>query len=197
MRTLLLLLIAGLLASCATEYAPEESMNDPAYAMGSVAVAAQPDTLPLPDAGYNDSIFTSGSTGSAPTPYGLTIQQGEAYTGSKGATSPGASTSPASAPQRLLTGRWVNADDPEEMVALTPTHYVTYYGGEELVEEDMTFYNVCPSACSGGTSTGKPCFTISGPAQTDCYGIVDLSDDILELQLLGVSNETIVYRRAD
>jgi hypothetical protein len=60
----------------------------------------------------------------------------------------------------------------------------------------MSFHARCPGACSGGIPTNEPCFTITGPAQTDCYGIVTLTEDQLELQLLGISNETVVYRRA-
>jgi hypothetical protein len=114
----------------------------------------------------------------------------------RGVSSPDDSA-PALAAQRWLTGRWINTEEPQEQVAFTPTHYQTYFDGELLVEEDMQFYPTCPDACSGGTSTGAPCFTISGPAQTDCYHIVRLSPDVLELQLLGVSTETIVYRKAD
>ncbi|WP_420460254.1 hypothetical protein [Neolewinella sp.] len=201
MRFLSLLFVVYLFTACASEYASDDALIDSTYAIAgqpqavSQALMAEPDTVPLPDAGYNDTVAGSGEN--APTPYGLKIDEdGANYAESKGAT---ASTdrAPAAAAQQLLSGRWVNTDDGQEQVELTPTHYKTYYEGELLVEENLEFHGVCPDACSGGVSTGKPCFTISGPAQTDCYGIVRLDEDLLELQLLGVSNETIVYRRAD
>ena len=142
----------------------------------------------------SDSIARADAPEAAPTPYGMTIAPD---TEGADGEDPTNETPAARITQRMLTGRWVNASDGEEMVEFTPTHYKTYYQGELLVEEDMTFHGACPGACSGGTSTGEPCFTISGPAQTDCYGIVALTDDRLELQLLGISAETVVYRRAD
>ena len=201
MRLVSLLFVAYVFTACASEYATDDALMDSPYAVAgqpetvSQALIAAPDTVPLPDAGYNDTVAGSGEN--APTPYGLTIEEdADNYAESKGAPTT-TNTAPAAAAQRLLRGRWVNADDAQEQVELTPTHYKTYYEGELLVEENMEFHGLCPDACSGGVSTGKPCFTISGPAQTDCYGIVRLDENLLELQLLGVSNETIVYRRAD
>ena len=201
MRFLILLLTALLITACASEYATDDALVDSTYAVAgqpaptSQAFLGQPDTVPLPDAAYNDTVAGSGEN--APTPYGLTIdEEDENYAESKGAAT-ATRSAPAASAQRLLTGRWINTDDPQEQVELTPTHYKTYYEGDMLVEENMEFHGLCPDACSGGVSTGNPCFTISGPAQTDCYGIVRLTDDLLELRLLGVSNETIVYRRAD
>ncbi len=201
MRYLLLLCTAFALTHCAPEMTAEELSADSSYAFpGRVAESeafpiAQPDTNELPHAGDNDEVTVPPGT-PAPTPYGMVIQDGTAYDGTKG-VDPSNNTAPALAAQRMLTGRWENADDSQEVVAFTPTHYATYYDGEMLVEENMSFHGVCPDACSGGTSTGQPCFTISGPAQTDCYGIVQLTEDVLQLRLLGVSTETVIYRRAD
>ena len=199
-------LIACLFVACASEIAPEDLDQEGVYSFGGDAGAlpsgkaetAPADTFPLPDAARNDGVTTPAGT-PAPTPYGLTIEEDEAGNSltTKGALSSTAASAPALAAQRLLSGQWINTEDAREHVEFTPTHYKTFYEGELLVEEDMTFHGQCPGACSGGTPTGEPCFTISGPAQTDCYGIVSLTDDRLELQLLGVSNETVVYRRAD
>ena len=201
MRFFCLLFTAFLMTACASEYAADEALVDSSYAVagqpGTVgqSFVTEPDTVPLPDAAFNDTVAGSGEN--APTPYGLTIDEEDGnYAESKGVAS-ATGSAPAAAAQRLLTGRWINTDDPQEQVELTPTHYKTYYEGDMLVEENMEFHGICPDACSGGVSTAKPCFTISGPAQTDCYGVVRLDDELLELQLLGVSNETIVYRRAD
>jgi hypothetical protein len=189
LRSALFIFLLATLSSCASDLAVEEAgtASYPAVTGQGAKTEAFPirpevDTTPPPP----------GSP--APTPYGMTIREPAPDLQAKGATEDSA---PALAAQRLLTGRWINTEEPLEQVAFTPTHYQTYFDGEMLVEEDMQFYGTCPDACSGGTSTGAPCFTISGPAQTDCYHIVRLSPDVLELQLLGVSSETIVYRKAD
>ena len=95
----------------------------------------------------------------------------------------------------FLAGNWANSADPRETVQFTPTHYYTYYDGQLLVEEDMTFHPQCPGECSGGGPAEFACFSISGPAGTDCYGIIRLTPQVLELSMLGVSTETIVYNK--
>ena len=182
MRYLILICFAFLLVACASDVALEDEPLTDVYPITGAATAVDTTASAAPEA--------------APTPYGMVIDGDEPDLQAKGTTG-SQSAAPALAAQKLLTGRWVNTTDSEEVVAFTPTHYQTYYEGELLVEEDMTFHGRCPAACSGGTSTEAPCFTISGPAQTDCYGIVQLTDDVLELQVLGVSTETVVYRRAD
>ena len=197
MRYCLIFALLYLLTSCASELSPEELDAESTYAYALPTAApdtAQPDSLVIPEAAANDKVTTPAGA-PPPTPYGMTIDEQEGMT-PKGAAST-SSAAPATAAKRLLTGNWINTEDDREQVAFTPTHYRTYYDGELLVEEDMVFHAECPGACSGGTPVGEPCFTISGPAQTDCYGIVNLTADKLELQVLGVSNETVVYRRAD
>ena len=183
MRYLLVFLCALWLTSCASDMPLDEELPTNVYSTPEER-APRPDTTAVnaPEA--------------APTPYGMVIEPETGTAAAKG-IDPSNNSAPALAAQKLLTGRWVNTDDGEEVVEFTPTHYKTYYQGELLVEEDMTFHGECPPACSGGTATGAACFTISGPAQTDCYGIVRLTNDLLELQLLGISTETVVYRRAD
>ena len=182
MRYLALLCCSFFFVACLSDVALEdEPLNDP-YPITPPAATRDTAAAVTPEA--------------APTPYGMVIDQDQPDRQAKGSADT-ESAAPALAARKLLTGRWVNTTDGEEVVAFTPTHYQTYYEGELLVEEDMTFHGQCPAACSGGSSTEAPCFTISGPAQTDCYGIVRLTDDLLELQVLGVSTETVVYRRAD
>ena len=94
-----------------------------------------------------------------------------------------------------LTGLWRNAEDPDETVEFTTDHYSTFYEGQKLFEEPMVVHRRCPGPCGGDASTLKGCFTIAGPAGIDCFGIVRLSTTELELKLLGVSSETIVYRK--
>jgi hypothetical protein len=90
---------------------------------------------------------------------------------------------------------WVNSADNKEIVEFTPDHYTTYYNGELLFQEAMTYHANCPGACNEGIEMEIACFTISGPGGTDCYGIIRLTPDVLEMSMLGVSTETILYTK--
>jgi hypothetical protein len=94
-----------------------------------------------------------------------------------------------------LAGLWVNTTDDREEVEFALDHYTTFYEGEQLIREPMTFHLQCPGECNGGVPAEFSCFTVSGPAGQDCYGIIRLTDEILELSMLGVSTETVVYRK--
>jgi len=94
-----------------------------------------------------------------------------------------------------LSGLWVNAADEKEVVEFTPDHYTTFYDGEMLFQEPMTYHPNCPGDCNNGVAMEIACFTISGPAGTDCFGIIRLTPDVLEMSVLGVSTETIIYRK--
>jgi hypothetical protein len=95
----------------------------------------------------------------------------------------------------VLTGMWVNSVDDQEIVEFTPDHYTTYYNGELLFQEAMTYHANCPGTCNEGIEMEIACFTISGPGGTDCYGIIRLTSDVFEMSLLGVSTETILYTK--
>lgn len=62
-----------------------------------------------------------------------------------------------------------------------------------LFQEPMTYYAACPGDCNDGVPMEISCFTISGPAGTDCYGIVRMTSTVLELSMLGISTETVTY----
>lgn len=94
-----------------------------------------------------------------------------------------------------IVGSWVNASDPDEMVIFTDHSYASYYEGQPVVQEEMTYHVLCPGDCSGGVSAGVPCFTITSPYGTDCFGIIRVTENELELSLLGVSTETVTYSR--
>lgn len=131
----------------------------------------------------------------APAPNAQNENAPQAY-GSTSAPSTYAAPAPNTAEAALaqvLNGAWVNSADPNEIVAFTPDHYQTYYKGELLVEEDMTYHAACPGDCNGGEQMEIACFTISGPGGTDCYGIIRLTPEVMELSILGVSTEPIVY----
>jgi len=180
------------------------------------ATTQQPAAYGTPPSANTDSLPpTYGSTPTDPYAYPSAGNQGGAPAtyGSAPAADPMASKGEVAAPRVYsngvasfptgeaavlaanLTGLWVNATDNLEVVEFTPDHYSTFYDGKLLLQEAMRYHVDCPGDCSGGTPLGISCFTISGPAGTDCYGIVRLTPNVLELSMLGVSTETIIYQK--
>ena len=94
-----------------------------------------------------------------------------------------------------LTGLWTNVDDPDEIVEFTPTHYTTFYQDSRIIQEAMTVHPRCPGDCTEGVPTDQACLTVTGPAGIDCFAILRLSATEMELRLLGISEETVTYRR--
>lgn len=179
--TLLFLLFALSFASCAPKPAIESQTAT--YDANSPAVSSSPtpttsSTLP-PTPGSMNAPQTYGSPGmtprsveAAPTTYG--------------------SVAAVAAP---VIGSWVNTTDPDETVVFTDHSYLTYYNSELIVEEEMTYHIQCPTDCSGGVASGIPCFTIASQYEKDCFGIVRVTENELELIMLGMSTETVKYVR--
>ena len=206
MRPFLLLLFWACLTSCDTwnSLTNKDRTDEPAVVTttpdleappydpsDSPAVMTADDPLPVPERDRypeEEVVAYSSAAPATPQPYGRDVQ-------ARGAEATALSPAAAEAAP-LLTGDWVNNSDEREIVRFSPTHYYTFYDGELLVEEDMTFYGDCPAECMGGEMQPEfRCFTISGPAGTDCYGVVRLTENVLELSMLGVSTETIVYTK--
>lgn len=95
----------------------------------------------------------------------------------------------------LLSGLWVNNADSLEIIEFSTDRYTAFYQGEMLFREPMSYHSLCPGDCNEGQPMEIACFRISGPAGTDCYGIIRLTSEVLELSILGVSTETIVYHK--
>ena len=142
-----------------------------------------------------DGSATYATNPATPEAYGTPPTSVPVQYGQQQARGPATYSAAAAQIAPFLAGNWSNSADPRETVQFTPTHYYTYYDGELLVEEDMTFHPQCPAGCNGGAAAEFACFSIEGPAGTDCYGIIRLTSEVLELSLLGVSTETIVYNK--
>ena len=125
---------------------------------------------------------TDAKGGAAPTAYGNT-------------TTMSPPTGEAAVLAATLNGLWVNSVDPNEVVEFTTDHYSTFYEGQLLIQEPMDYHARCPGDCADGQEMEIACFTITGPAGTDCFGIIRMTPDVLELSMLGVSTETIIYRK--
>lgn len=94
-----------------------------------------------------------------------------------------------------MMGRWVSTFDQQEIVHFTPGRYASYYAGEKVVEEKMTYYHVCPDNCEGATAFGKPCFVLSTEFGQTCFGIMHHTDEALELTMLGSDGANLAYTR--
>ncbi|WP_020567310.1 hypothetical protein [Neolewinella persica] len=221
MRLLLLLLSLTLFVGCkimklenkeTAEAAPQPpvGLEGPAYDPASSPVPMSSSTpMPVP-AGTVPTMEAQGTPGDLPGTYqSAPLYPSQASKGDPAAPASYGSTAPAAAPSTyspapnsaeaqlasVLTGMWVNSADNQEIVEFTPDHYTTYYNGEMLFQEAMTYHANCPGACNAGIEMEIACFTISGPGGTDCYGIIRLTPDVLEMSMLGVSTETILYNK--
>lgn len=197
-------------------------LEGPAYDPSISPQPLTPSTI-LPRPGGAAPPAAYGNTAEQPQAYGQSVPQAygtpagpEEYPPATTALSPGQNTKGHDAPRTYagapavyaapqaaaalsvattLDGLWVNTTDEKEVVEFTTDHYTTFYDGEMLLREPMTYHPLCPGDCNGGAPMDIACFTVSGPAGTDCYGVVRLTPEVLELSMLGVSTETIVYRK--
>ncbi|MEM6396181.1 MAG: hypothetical protein AAF741_07515 [Bacteroidota bacterium] len=94
-----------------------------------------------------------------------------------------------------IMGRWHNEVDIDEHLELTPNTYSVYYEGEKVVEEAAIFHTNCPGDCTGGSEADYPCFVVASAYGSDCFGIVRLTAEEMELSLLGQSTATVLYKR--
>ncbi|MEL6667843.1 MAG: hypothetical protein AAFP08_02670 [Bacteroidota bacterium] len=106
----------------------------------------------------------------------------------------------ASAPANVqalsaIMGRWHNEVDIDEHLELSPDSYSVYYEGEKVVEEPAVFHTSCPGECTGAGPADYPCFVVSSAYGSDCFAIVRLTPDEMELSLLGQSTATVLYKR--
>jgi hypothetical protein len=94
-----------------------------------------------------------------------------------------------------MMGEWVAAYDEKEAVRFLPGKYVSYYNGEKIVEENMTYYQVCPDACTGGQGPEVPCFVLASNYEQMCFAVLRQTSDLLELSLLGANGALLTYHR--
>lgn len=175
-----------LLAACGT---PQNSgtVVDPRYDPDNPAVQSAP--VPATQAPSP----TDPTPRSAPATYGtVATPKGVATPSTYGSASMSADM--VAAP---LVGAWTNQSDPDENIVFTDHSYTSYYDGEMIVEEEMTYHARCPASCSGGQVRQVPCFIITSEFGTDCYGIIRVGPAELELSVLGQGTETVTYVRSN
>lgn len=137
----------------------------------------QPGQAPAPNQQYRAA---------EPVVYGSTVSEPTQYA--------------AAAPGELqelnaIMGRWHNEVDIDEHLELSPNSYSVFYEGEKVVEESAVYHTNCPGDCTGGNEADYPCFVVTSAYGSDCFGIVRLTADEMELSLLGQSTATVLYKR--
>lgn len=95
-----------------------------------------------------------------------------------------------------MMGKWASSYDSNEVVHFTPGRYTSYYKGEKVVEEQMTYYEVCPDNCAT-TSTQSACFILSSDFGQTCFSILKHTSTTLELQMIGSADQTLVFSKID
>ncbi|MCB0635139.1 MAG: hypothetical protein KDC54_00900 [Lewinella sp.] len=134
------------------------------------------------ESSYNTAYAsTAPLTDTIPEPYGTTM---------KGAVPVPSAFAP-------LLGRWQSIVDPEEVLHFLPGRYISYYGGEKIVEEVMHYHANCPAECTTSHEGAMefPCFTIDSEYGSSCFALVKVSENTLELSLLGGPGNTLSYQR--
>lgn len=171
-----------------------EAAQTPLNPEQQVKGEAAPGTYSAPSVTTAPQTYSAPQAAAAPQTYSAPRGYSMPKTYSDAAAAP-VLASPAAELAGKLTGRWVNGTDEREIVEFTPDHYATFYNGEMLLQEPLSIYTQCPGDCSGGVPSGISCFSVTGPAGKDCYGIVRMTEAVLELSLMGVSTETVTYYR--
>ncbi|MGB3548651.1 MAG: hypothetical protein WBA17_16885 [Saprospiraceae bacterium] len=103
----------------------------------------------------------------------------------------------SSAPRglQLLSGTWRNTVEPDETVRFDFDHYTSFFEGNPIVEERIEYHEVCNTQCSAAGSVSYPCFIIRSQYATDCFGIVSVTDEQLQISQLGVSSGVVTYQK--
>ena len=94
-----------------------------------------------------------------------------------------------------MMGQWESTMDPGEMVHFLPCKYISYYEGNKVVEENMTYFDVCPNSCTNWVGPAQPCFVVASPYNHMCFTIVQHTDQQLQLSLLGSNGGIMTYQR--
>lgn len=214
MRFFIICLLAISLSSCSvwdSVFSPSQSAAAAPVAETIEGPAYDPTTSPVPmtqttvlPKPANAQPAAYGSYPAQPQAYGSAPEDPAAYPpatatlSAKGIAAPaayGSATTETMLIDAMLSGLWVNKSDSLEVIEFATDHYTAFYNGELLFREPMNYHPQCPGDCNDGQPMEIACFTVSGPAGTDCYGIIRLTPELLELSMLGVSTEVIAYHK--
>ena len=94
-----------------------------------------------------------------------------------------------------MMGDWVASYDESELLRFMPGKYVSYYGGEKVAEEHMTYYQVCPDICSTQGALDVPCFVLASAYDQTCFAVITQTSELLELSPLGSAGTVLTYYR--
>ncbi len=94
-----------------------------------------------------------------------------------------------------MMGKWKSTYDEGEVVHFLPGRYVSYYEGQQVVEEKMTYYHICPETCTGNDGIQEPCFVLASDYTQQCFSILNHTSDHLELSLVSGDGTRLIYQR--
>lgn len=96
-----------------------------------------------------------------------------------------------------MMGQWVSTYDELEVLHFLPGKYTTYYDGQKVVEENMSYHAECPKECAPDLEGEMdfPCFMLEGEYGKTCFALVEVSENELQLSMLGGRGNTLVYKR--
>lgn len=94
-----------------------------------------------------------------------------------------------------MMGDWVSSYDEAELLRFMPGKYVSYYAGEKVVEENMTYYQICPDICSSQGALDVPCFVLASAYGQTCFAVITQTSELLELSPLGSAGTVLTYYR--
>lgn len=96
-----------------------------------------------------------------------------------------------------MMGQWVSTYDELEVLHFLPGKYITYYDGQKVVEENMSYHANCPQDClpESETALDFPCFVLEGEYGNTCFALVEISENELQLSMLGGRGNTLIYKR--
>jgi uncharacterized membrane protein len=99
---------------------------------------------------------------------------------------------PYAAPRAAMQGEWVSADDPQSRVQIAGSEWTSIHGDELLAVAILTLSDRCGEA-QGGLLLSQQRMGYD-PADIQCYAVLSVDGDRMELSYLGRGN-TLVYLR--
>lgn len=99
---------------------------------------------------------------------------------------------PYAAQRAAMQGNWVSADDPQSQVQIAGSEWTDIYGDELLAVAILTLSDSCGEA-QGGVLLSQQRMGYD-PADMQCYEVLSVDGDRMELSYLGRGN-TLVYVR--
>lgn len=95
----------------------------------------------------------------------------------------------------LLQGRWQSLDEPQNAIEISDKEFIQYQNGSKLEPRVFEFSADCNSvACKGG-SGHMGCFSSAGKMDIECYMVISIAENDLEILPAGATGSSLRYKR--